>query len=1232
MVESSVPFNPFPGLRPFRTSEDYLFYGREGQIDQLVRVLSDTRFLTVVGVSGSGKSSLIRAGLIPALHGGFMATAGSTWRIAILRPEDNPIRNLARSLHQAGLFYPDEEDPEISVDVLETLLRRGSQGLLDVTWQAQLPEATNLLVLVDQFEELFRFKQESDRRHAADEAAAFVKLLLNTRGQRELPIYIILTMRSDFLGECAQFRDLPEAINAGQYLIPRMTRTQIRAAIEQPVAVGDATITPQLVNKLLNAVGDNPDQLPILQHVLMRIWDIWAATHQPDEPLDLEHYKRTGGMECALSNHADLIYRELSDRQQKIAELLFKRLTQRTPEGQDTRDPARLGDICAIARATEMEVIAVVEAFRAEGRSFLMPPVDEAETLSVNSLLDISHESLMRLWQRLRTWVAEEVESAEAYRRLVHAAQRHESEQGELWTGIDLASALRWKTEAQPDEIWARRYHPLNSSAIFRQSIDFLNKSEQNRLYELNRERRIGISLIVLSLATALAAVLASLQYVNAQRFQLESKNSLLTSRLSSAEATFALNDQLAALVIALQSGEQLQQPSTVSSDIKLSAIATLRQIVYGIRERDRFIHGIQPDNFLDEKKGWVYSASLSSDGRWMASGGGDFTVKLWSTDGTRFYTLEGHTDAVHDVAFSPTEPLLASAGADNVIRLWRLDGSPVRLIGTPKTTDELRLVIEAISFSPDGTLIAAAQRDGTVMLWDISGNLVRTFSGHQGWVHGVDFSPGGDRLVSGSADGTVKLWDISGTLLKTWNHDESVQDVAFSPDGQLVASAGNDNHIKLWQVDGELVRTLVGHSDFIYGVKFSPDGEAIASASTDRTAKLWNAADGTLLDTFQGHRNVIQSIDFSADGETLISAGFDNTVRLWSRTRTDLERVENPEGIEIRSVSISPNNQLVAFADDNGTVNLWNTATQAFLEPLEEHEAEVFSTAFSSDGQYLLTGSLYGTVKLWKIGESKSLQTLEIQDSGQNNSGQNNSGQNNSEQNRDTTYSVTFHPDKELIAGASSNGTITLWDIDGRLLRSFQAHEGGIYGLAFSPNGNQIASASEDQTVKLWSLDGRLLTSFTGHQDWVYSVSFSPNGQEIVSASADRTIRRWRLDGALIGRPLRGHENAVSNAIFAPDGNTIASASYDNTVRLWSHRQGTLLRTLEGHDDFVYSLSFSADGKTLSSSSADGSVILWNLDLENLMNRGCQWAFAYIQKNLGSDEDDSSVCSDRPS
>ena len=490
MLELNEINNPFPGIRPFEMDETNLFFGRDGQSDELLKRMQLTRLLAVVGTSGSGKSSLIRAGLLPALYGGLMGDAGSSWRIAIQRPGGDPIGNLATALADP-LVFGSENNSEIQTALIETTLRRSSIGLIDVAREARMSPHENLLIVVDQFEELFRFNQSQTN----DDATTFVKLLLEASAQRDLPIYIIITMRSDFLGDCSRFTGLPEAINNGQYLIPRMSRDERQSAIVGPIAVGEGSISAPLVSRLLNDVGDNPDQLPILQHALMRTWDYWATHRLNGDPIDLDDYTAIGTMTEALSRHADEAFNGLPDeRSRLIAEKLFKRLTEKGTDNREIRRPTALAELAVVCGASEDEVKAVIEAFRGEGRSFLMPPV--GTKLTSEKIIDISHESLIRNWTRLQKWVDEESQAGRIYHRLAETAALHREGSEGLLQDPGLQIALDWIEKTKPNAAWAKRYNPefdeatkyLVESCEAREEAQ--RERERQRNAALERERR----------------------------------------------------------------------------------------------------------------------------------------------------------------------------------------------------------------------------------------------------------------------------------------------------------------------------------------------------------------------------------------------------------------------------------------------------------------------------------------------------------------------------------------------------------------------------------------------------------------------------------------------------------------------------------------------------------------------------------------------------------------------
>ncbi len=529
-------FNPFPGLRPFEPDEDHLFFGREQEIDELLRRLRVNRFLSVVGTSGSGKSSLVRSGLIPSLYSGFMVQAGSTWRVATFRPGEDPIGHLAAALNRSDVLGSEGEMASTNRVLLAATLWRSTLGLADAVRQARIPPEDNLLVIVDQFEELFRFRRNRQIENSRDESVAFVKLLLEAARQQEVPIYVVLTMRSDFIGDCMEYPGLPEAVNAGQYLVPRMSRDKLRSAITGPIAVAGGEIAPRLVLRLLNDLGDDHDQLPVLQHALMRTWDHWKLYRSQSAPIDIANYEAVGTLQHALSVHAEEAFLETgSDANRKIVERIFKALTDTFSDPRGIRRPTSIRDLAAICEVSEADVIQIVDMFRRPDRSFLTPPA--TTLLDSKSIVDLSHESLMRCWSRLITWAEEERASAQVYARLSQASAWFAEGTAGLWHNPELELGVRWKRQNHPTEAWAERYYPS-----FARAMDFLDRSEQERdRVEAERETARKNKL---RLAWAVAGALAVLLLV-ALRFYYVAQAERLRAETNLGLASKAVDESL---------------------------------------------------------------------------------------------------------------------------------------------------------------------------------------------------------------------------------------------------------------------------------------------------------------------------------------------------------------------------------------------------------------------------------------------------------------------------------------------------------------------------------------------------------------------------------------------------------------------------------------------------------------------------------------------------------------
>ncbi len=559
--------NPFPGLRPFYESEQHLFFGRESQIDTMIDKLAANRFLAVVGTSGSGKSSLVNCGLKPALRRGLMSSAGTSWRMAHFRPGSDPIKAMAHSLVQPdGLFRTPQVEGMSVEEIVEATMRMSKLGLVDAYEQAVSSDPPNLLVIVDQFEELFRYRNlqtASDGEHGTEEkAVAFVNLLLEAAASPRA-IYVAITMRSDFLGDCAQFPGLPEAINRSQYLVPRMSRDERRAAISGPVAVAGGEISPILLTRLVNDVGDNPDQLSILQHALNRTWAEWQRQSGAGA-MDLPHYEAIGTMTHALDYHAERAFGELQgDVQKTICEKVFQAITDKGSDARGIRRPTNAGTLCAITGVGLEELTSVLAAFRKPSRSFVMPPV--ADNLAPDTVIDISHESLMRVWNRLKEWVEDEADSATQYQRLVQNATLHAKGAAGLMTDPELSLTLDWQQRRQPNAAWGERYRPgfdgaikfLEESRAAREAAIEAEKERQRR--ELRRARIVAA---VLGTAFLLSIGFGGYALYQQRRASAEEARRVQSDKLRDAEQKLAEEQERGR-----KQAEELNQKLSVALD-----------------------------------------------------------------------------------------------------------------------------------------------------------------------------------------------------------------------------------------------------------------------------------------------------------------------------------------------------------------------------------------------------------------------------------------------------------------------------------------------------------------------------------------------------------------------------------------------------------------------------------------------------------------------------------------
>lgn len=994
--------NPFPGLRPFKIDESHLFFGREGQSDEVLLKLSKSRFVGVIGPSGSGKSSFIYCGVLPILYGGFLTDASPNWEVIVTRPGSSPIDNLSESLLKTAKDYnlADTEDKKIKRTIVSTLLRSSSLGLVEAIQQSRRSADINYLILVDQFEELFRFKDGTDP-NSVNESLAFINLLMEAVNYEDSPIYVAITMRSDFIGECAQFPELTRKINDSHYLIPQMTREQKRRAIEGPVAVGQATIAPRLVQQLLNDLGDNPDQLPILQHALMRTWSYWAKYKDYEgEVLDLKHYEAIGTMSEALSMHANEAYDELDEDQQRICEILFKAITEKRGENFGIRRPTRLNEIASICDASEADVIAVIDKFREPGRSLLTPAAGTA--LSSRSMIDISHESLMRIWVRLKNWVDDESDAVQMYLRLAEAALMYQVGKAGLWRPPDLQLALNWQAKHKPTLVWGQRYNPA-----FERTIIFLEYSKkefdtEQRIKELEQKRKLQRARITAIIFASLAGLaLLFLVYAFIQSARAQEQEKLATENAKQALANAA---------IAQKAQSEAEAAAEVARQEKKKA---------------------------DEARDAAEAARKDADQKRVRA-------ELAEADATkqRGIALAKAEEARKNAEIANQQKNLAIQAKKDADRRRYLSISKSMALKSKEVNDpvvQALLAQQAYNFNKkyDGYAFDNDIYNGLFAALDKYDHpLTRSLDGHTKAARAVVTNERTNTIYSGGSDGKVYQWKQGsdglwkGNLLKefvapapsTLGVSYQIYSLDVSPDGNLLALGGlypqdrDANYAMLIDISKPNAepKKINGFVSDIENIAFTPDGKGFFARSNSGRSIMYS--DLTSAKEVISTKEKITSIDLSADGSKLAGVSEEGNLIIWDVKKnfapTSIRILSGSEN-DILALSFNPAGNEVVIGDQNGIVRIINISLGSARRVLTGHTSMIEQIKFSHSGDFMATASKDKTVRLWNMKMLKEQpQVLS---------------------NNDWVWSMSFSPDDEqLLAGVHSTTESVTRNVEG--------------------------------------------------------------------------------------------------------------------------------------------------------------------------------------------------------
>lgn len=1169
---------PYRGLDPFTAADADVFHGRGALVEHLMIQLGQrtrTGGITVVtGPSGSGKSSLLAAGVLPGIAHGDLAVQGSAgWPAILLTPGDDPLSTLAERLS--------EHTPGADAEGIRRRLVEHPDRAHAVFAEAA-GSAGRMVLVVDQVEELFAGTVSDADRRAVVRALHSAAEPDTDRGPAAL---VVLGLRSDFHGSFARFPELVGALQQHQVVVGPMTTAELRAAIIEPAEHAGLVLQPGLADQLLTDTGADPSDehsaaydpgaLPLLSHALLATWQ-----HRHGNQLTLEGYRKAGGVKGAITMTAEHTYASLDAAEQRVAVSLLPRMVnvgEGTP--QDTRRSLRR------EQPEDPATTAVLEAF---ARARLVT-LDGDRT-------NLTHEALIREWSSLRGWI-------NADRDDRRAVQKLESDANDWADSGDDSLLYRG---ARLDEIDPHRPDLSGRARTFLAGA----RRHQRRA---RRIRLIAVGAVcVLALVASGAAVVAVRQADVARH---ERDNAIATQVATQADQ---LRDTDLSLAAQLDLTAYRMRPEDPARDTALIAASTtpLSTVLAG--------HAAD-----------VNAVAISPDGRTLATTSSDQTVRLWDMTNPGNPTPHGepfhdHAHEVHGAAFSPDGRTLATTGFDETVRLWDVTdparptqrGESLTGLADPLSPE----VFGAVAFSPDGRTLGAACGCGTVRLWDTTDPdrptpRAHALPGHPGGTFDLTFSPDGHTLATACGCGTVQLWDATDPDNPTprgqthEGHTDAVNAVAFGPDGRTLATASSDRTVRLWDVtdpDGprQVGQTPGGHTHDVFDVTFSPDGHSLATAGYDRTVRLWNVTDlavpTPLGPPLTGHTDAVYAATFSPDGRTLATAGLDRTVRLWDVPDTILTGHTH----SVNSVAFSPDGRTLATAGYDNTARLWTRTDPASpSELLAVHTGIVNVVAFGPGGHILVTASWDGTAQLWNTSDPTSPTPL---------------GPLLTDRNQNRLYAAAFSPDGRTLALGGTDQRVVLLDISDPANPKPRS-EGvgyqpqGVNAVAFSPDGRTLAIAGWDRIAQLWNVVDPDHPTQHGpavldHNGPVYGVAFSPDGRTLATASDDLTARLWNTtdpdSATLFDVQVSEHTNSVNGVAFSPDGRTLATASYDHTVRLWDVTDPADLTPLgpplADHTNEVNAVAFSPDGLTLATASDDRTVRLWQLDAERVAERIC--------------------------